>query len=61
MLLNAETQAQYTKGKPLMLLENKLQMLQMEWNKYRRLLDAILTVQTTISTFDMCVKCAMLV
>ena len=33
MLLNAEPQTQHTKGKPLMLLENKLQMLQMEWNK----------------------------
>ena len=38
MLLNAEPQTQYTKGKLLMLLENKLQMLQMEsremeWNK----------------------------
>ena len=43
-----------------MLLGNKLQMLQMEWNKWKRLLDAILTVQSTnISTFDMCVKCAM--
>ena len=28
MLLNAEPQTQYTKGKPLMLLGNKLQMLQ---------------------------------
>ena len=60
MLLNAEPQTQHTKGKPLMLLGNKLQMLQMEWNKKRRLLEAILTVQTTnISTFDMCVKCVM--
>ena len=39
MLLNTEPHIQYTKGKPLMLLENKLQMLQMEWNKQRRLLD----------------------
>ena len=32
----------------------------MEWNKYRGLLEAVLTTQTTnISTFNVCVKCVM--